>query len=157
MFGDDILVDDARLLKEMIQLSAGQHTVLALREVPQSQISAYGCADFYHKDGRVLINGVVEKPTSEDAPSNMAVIGRYVFTPEIFPLIERVPTGRNGEVPLTSAIMMLCESDQDVLGCFCKGDHFDVGNKLEYMKTSVLLALRHPEIKNDFRDFLDRL
>jgi UTP--glucose-1-phosphate uridylyltransferase len=155
MLGDDIMSEDSVVLHDM--LLAHQRfgrSVVALKTVPPADISSYGCARADEVDGAVVrIEEIVEKPSPEEAPSNLAVMGRYIFTPEIFDALDRVQPGKGNEIQLTDAIGLLLE-DQEVYGyCFEKG-RYDIGNKLDYLKATVELALQRDDLGPAFRDFL---
>lgn len=154
---DDIMVDNSLLAGMIATFDERQSTVLALLEMAIEEISAYGSAEVEEPDGSdgnvVKVLGVVEKPAPEDAPSNLAVIGRYVFTPEIFDAIERVKPGVGGEIQLTDAVELLL-ADQSVYGYrFGEGRH-DTGNKLDWLKATVEFASVRPDLGPDFRAFL---
>jgi UTP--glucose-1-phosphate uridylyltransferase len=163
---DDVMVDDAALLSGMIRAFEERHgTVLALMAVEGDAISAYGSADVESPesiaDGDVVaVRGVVEKPRPEEAPSNLAVIGRYVFTPQIFEAIEQVKPGVGGEIQLTDAIDLLRER-QDVYGYRFSTGRYDTGNKLDWLVATVELASARddlgPEFRRFLRDFVGRL
>jgi UTP--glucose-1-phosphate uridylyltransferase len=157
MLGDDLMIDDSHVLSSMIDAHAGHDAaVVALREVPESEISAYGCADLGGADAAadiVRLAGIVEKPDPADAPSNMAVMGRYVFTPEIFDVLDQVKPGVGGEIQLTDAIALLIESS-DVYGyCFTDG-RYDIGSKFDYLRATVELALERDDLGAEFEAFL---
>jgi UTP--glucose-1-phosphate uridylyltransferase len=152
---DDLMVDDAALLSGMISTFGGRGgSVLALMEVEGDAISAYGSADVEPIDDVVVqVRGVVEKPAPETAPSNLAVIGRYVFTPEIFEAIEQTKPGVGGEIQLTDAIGLLLEQ-QDVFGYRFSEGRYDTGNKLDWLVATVELAARRDDLGPGFRAFL---
>ena len=158
LLSDDIMVDDGALLRSMLSLYE-EHgcSAVALQEVPPAEISSYGCAESapssLDADGVVEIRRIVEKPRVEDAPSNLAVIGRYVFTPEIFDALDRIEPGAGGELQLTDAIALLLE-DQRVFGRTCDGGRFDVGQKLDFLRANVELALERPDIGPPFEAWL---
>jgi UTP--glucose-1-phosphate uridylyltransferase len=158
MLGDDIMSDDSTVLHDMLQAHQRfGRSVVALKKVSPKEISSYGCARAVDVDGSMVrIEEIVEKPSPEEAPSNLAVMGRYVFTPEIFDALDRVQPGKGNEIQLTDAIGLLLE-DQQVYGyCFEKG-RYDIGNKLDYLKATVELALQRDDIGPAFREFLDSL
>ena len=101
----------------------------------------------------VRLRGIVEKPTAEDAPSNLAVMGRYVFTPEIFDVLDQVKPGVGGEIQLTDAIALLL-SDHDVFGWVFSHGRFDIGNKQDYLRATVELAIEREDLGPEFRAFL---
>src|SRR4051812_7544485 len=155
MLGDDIMVDEAHLLSGMIATHEQYgRSVVALKEVPSSEISAYGCARPERvSDDLVRILDIVEKPAPEDAPSNLAVMGRYVFTPEIFDYLGKVKPGVGGEIQLTDAIAMLLEQ-QTVYGQTFTDGRYDTGKKIDYLRATVELAARREDLGPEFRAFL---
>lgn len=158
LLADDIMVDDAALLRSMIQVyESGGHSCVALTEVAPEEISSYGCVDPdpNSRPGPDLlaIRRVVEKPAREDAPSNFAISGRYLFTPEIFEMLDRIEPGRGGELQLTDAIGLLLEK-QDVYGVICRGGRYDVGQKLDYLRANVEIALMRPDLGPPFGAWL---
>jgi UTP--glucose-1-phosphate uridylyltransferase len=152
LLGDDLI--DARddLLTEMIAVQERTGgSVVALMEVPQEQISSYGCADVTPVEGEdyVKINGLVEKPSPEDAPSNLAVIGRYVLHPDVFEVLENTPPGRGNEIQLTDALQTLAVRDGEgggVYGVIFKGRRYDTGDKLSYLKANIILASEREDL-----------
>ena len=157
MLGDDIMVDGSRLLEGMIATyDERQQSVVALAEFPREEISSYGCVRPEPVDGAaglVKILDIVEKPKAEEAPSNLAVMGRYVFTPEIFECLERVEPGVGGEIQLTDAIGLLL-ADQDVFGYTFDEGRYDIGKKLDYLRATVELAVDRDDLGAEFRQFL---
>jgi UTP--glucose-1-phosphate uridylyltransferase len=155
MLGDDIMDKDSTVLTDMI----GVHdqygeSVIALQEVAPSEISSYGCVDpEVISDELVRVKGIVEKPAAADAPSNLAVMGRYVFTAEIFDAIDQVSPGVGGEIQLTDAIAVLMHTHA-VYGWVFKGGRYDIGNKLDYLRATVELACERDDLGPDFRKFL---
>ena len=155
MLGDDIMVDDSTVLSDMIRTYEQYgRSVVALSEFPPSEISAYGCVDpeILTAD-LVQLRGIVEKPAPKDAPSNLAVMGRYVFTPEIFDALEHVQPGVGGEIQLTDAIALLL-NDQTVYGWVFGEGRYDIGKKLDFLRATVELALDRPDLGPEFRRFL---
>ncbi|HUQ39466.1 MAG TPA: UTP--glucose-1-phosphate uridylyltransferase GalU [Acidimicrobiales bacterium] len=158
LLGDDVMVDESRVLCDMLALYE-QHgrSVIAVKEVEPADVSAYGCvkpspaAD--DGDGLLRIVDIVEKPAPEDAPSNLAVMGRYVFTPEIFDAIDLLQPGRGGELQLTDAIGLLIE-EQDVYGHVFTEGRFDMGNKMDFIRATVSLALERDDLGPPLRAFL---
>ena len=132
------------------------HSVVALKEVPPEDISSYGCAAVKPLEGNLVrVEDLVEKPSPEEAPSNLAVMGRYVFGPEIFDVLAETKPGRGGEIQLTDAIKTLAEHEP-VYGWTFRNGRFDVGNKLDYLEATVELALEREDIGPAFRRFLVR-
>jgi UTP--glucose-1-phosphate uridylyltransferase len=147
LLGDDMMVDDAALLRRMLAVNEGEHaTVLALLEVPPEQISAYGSVDAEPvSDGLMRVRSIVEKPKPEDAPSNLAVIGRYVFEPSIFDAISRTERGVNGELQITDAIGTLL-TDEPVFGVTFSAGRYDIGLKVDFLRANIELALDRPDL-----------
>ncbi len=135
-------------------------SVVALMEVPEEQISAYGCAAIEQVDGQegfVKISGLVEKPAREEAPSNLAVIGRYVLSPKVFEVLEQTAPGRGGEIQLTDALQTLAQGDgegEGVYGVVFKGRRFDTGDKLSYLKANIILAAERDDLGPELRDWI---
>lgn len=152
LLGDDLI--DARdpLLTRMIEVSRSQSaTVIALMEVEPDQIHLYGCAavDETPDSDVVKVKYLVEKPTPADAPSNLAVIGRYVLKPEIFEVLEHTQPGKGGEIQLTDALETLAADESiagPVLGVIFRGRRYDTGDRLDYIKSNVLLALDREDL-----------
>jgi len=154
LLGDD-LMDGPALLRRMIAAHERLgRSVIALMEVAHDEISHYGCASVEAAGADLVrILDLVEKPPADEAPSNLAVVGRYVFTPEIFDAIDRVAPGAGGEIQLTDAMALLLK-EQEVYGATFTDGRFDTGNKLEYLKATVELAARRPDLGPDFRRWL---
>ncbi|MFN8040365.1 MAG: UTP--glucose-1-phosphate uridylyltransferase GalU [Acidimicrobiales bacterium] len=157
MLGDDIMDRRSEVLEGMISTyqQRGQ-SVVALAEFPLQEISSYGCVrpEAVPDDERLVkVLDIVEKPAPADAPSNLAVMGRYVFTPEIFEALEQVKPGVGGEIQLTDAIAILL-ADQDVYGyCFSEG-RYDIGKKIDYLRATVEIAIDRDDLGPEFRAFL---
>lgn len=157
MLGDDIMDDSSEVLAGMIGVyQARGASSVALKEFPREEISAYGCAaaePVDGEDGLVRLRGVVEKPAPEVAPSNLAVMGRYVFTPAIFDCLDQVEPGVGGEIQLTDAIALLLDQE-DVFGYVFDEGRYDIGQKLDYLRASVELAADRDDLGAEFRAFL---
>jgi UTP--glucose-1-phosphate uridylyltransferase len=155
LLGDDIMHPDAGVLAGMLDVYAQYgHSVVALKEVRPEDISSYGCAAVEPLEGNVVrVEDLVEKPSQEEAPSNLAVMGRYVFSPGIFEVLAETKPGRGGEIQLTDAIKTLSENEP-VYGWTFRNGRFDVGNKLDYLEATVELALEREDLGPAFRQFL---
>jgi UTP--glucose-1-phosphate uridylyltransferase len=155
LLGDDIMHPHAGVLAGMLGVYERYgHSVVALKEVPPEDISSYGCAAVKPLDGNIVrVEDLVEKPSPEEAPSNLAIMGRYVFGPEIFEVLAETKPGRGGEIQLTDAIKSLAENEP-VYGWTFRNGRFDVGNKLDYLEATVELALEREDIGPAFRQFL---
>jgi UTP--glucose-1-phosphate uridylyltransferase len=155
LLGDDIMHPDAGVLAGMLAVYEQYgHSVVALKEVPAEDVSSYGCAAVKPLEGNIVkVEDLVEKPAQDEAPSNLAVMGRYVFGPEIFEVLAGTKPGRGGEIQLTDAIKTLAEHEP-VYGWTFRDGRFDVGNKLDYLEATVELALEREDIGPAFRRFL---
>ena len=128
--------------------------MLALEKVPRENISSYGCVKADQLSERVFrVTDMVEKPSPEEAPSDMAIIGRYVLTPRIFQLLEQQEAGKGGEIQLTDAILKLSRQES-VYGCLFEGQRHDCGDKLGFLKATVDMALKRDEFKVEFEAYL---
>ena len=156
---DDVMDERDELLKPMIDVYA-EHggVVVALLDVGPVEISKYGCvvpAEGADPSADVVaITQLVEKPKPDEAPSTLAIIGRYVLPPEIFDALRDTPPGRGGEIQVTDAMNLLAQRGTPVHGVVFRGRRYDTGDRLEYVKAVVQLAIRHPEIGADFRAWL---
>jgi UTP--glucose-1-phosphate uridylyltransferase len=132
-------------------------SVLACEQVPHEEIGSYGVVDVKPVGpGLGEIKKIVEKPKPEEAPSNLAVVGRYILTPRIFKILQRTQAGSGGEIQLTDAISQMMQ-EQTVLAYEFEGKRYDCGSKLGYLKANVEYALKHPEVGEDFRNYLHQL
>jgi len=157
ILSDDIIPPEDPLLREMIELYKRlQSPVLALQQVPVSEISRYGVIEGA-REGRGVyrILDLVEKPDRDEAPSDLAIIGRYILTPDIFEILGKAKPGRGGEIQLTDAIRVLLKK-RPVYGYLFKGRRYDAGDKLGYLKATVDFALQNSEIAAPFRSYLLR-
>lgn len=165
LLGDDLIDARDHLLRRMIQVhEATGRSVIALMEVPAEQVHLYGCAAVSPVPGElavpatdvtsatdvVTVTGLVEKPDPAEAPSNLAIIGRYVLTPAVFDVLERTGPGRGGEIQLTDALATLIDTDAaqggGVLGVVFRGRRYDTGDRLDYLKTVVTLACEREDL-----------
>ena len=161
LLGDDLIDEKEDLLSRMVEVQERTGgSVVALMEVPREAISAYGAAAIEAvegEDGFVKITGLVEKPAADEAPSNYAVIGRYVLSPKVFEVLENTAPGRGGEIQLTDALQTLAQGEgegESVYGVVFSGRRFDTGDKLSYLKANVILAAERPEFGDDLRAWL---
>ena len=131
-------------------------SLLGVEEIPREQTGSYGIISATNPESALMqVRAIVEKPGPKDAPSTLAVVGRYVLTPAIFELLAAVKPGRGGEIQLTDAIAALLGRER-VLAMRLGGRRYDCGSKLGYLKATVELGLRHPEVGKEFASFLDR-
>ena len=159
LLGDDLMDingTDYPLTKQLIDDYEATHaSTIAVMPVPHEEVSAYGVIAPQGEgiNGLYSVETFVEKPNPEDAPSDLAIIGRYLLTPEIFDLLERQEPGAGNEIQLTDAIDALNKT-QRVFAREFKGKRYDVGDKYGYMKTSIEYGLNHPQTKDDLRDYI---
>jgi len=157
LLGDDIVDNDTGKpclgqLMDVYRYFGGP--VLALEQVPMETISSYGCVKANLIEPRVYeVTDMVEKPKREDAPSDLAIIGRYILTPDIFPILEQQTPGKGGEIQLTDAILKLSK-ERAIYGCHFEGVRHDCGDKLGFLKATVDLALKREEFRDDFTAYL---
>jgi UTP--glucose-1-phosphate uridylyltransferase len=158
MLGDDIMDPRSQVLEGMIRTyEQFGRSVVALQEFPLDQISAYGCVKpEAMSDELIRILDIVEKPAPAEAPSGMAVMGRYIFTPEIFDQLERVKPGVGGEIQLTDAIALLL-GEQTVYGYLFSEGRYDIGKKIDYLRATVELAVEREDLGPEFGAFLAEL
>ena len=154
LLGDDIMVDDSKLLRSMLDVYERYgRSVVAVLEVAREDIKNYGCVTpEMMEENLVRVRSIVEKPKPEDAPSNLAVIGRYVFTPEIFDALDRITPGAGGELQLTDAISLLLQT-QTVFGYSFETGRYDIGKKIDFLRATVELALDRPDLGPEFKLF----
>jgi UTP--glucose-1-phosphate uridylyltransferase len=157
MLGDDIIDSAVPCMKQMIAVH-DEHggPVIAVQQVPASEISAYGVIDAYPEGGgdRVYrIRDLVEKPQADQAPSDLAIIGRYILTPDIFHALESTPRDQGGEIQLTNGLRALKEK-RPLFALRFEGRRHDAGNKLGFLKATVEFALKRPDLGGPFRDYL---
>jgi len=156
------MAESSPLLQEMLHIHDRYgRSVLAAMEVARDEIPLYGCIEpeFVEDETLARVRSIVEKPSAEDAPSNLAAIGRYVLTPEIFDCLRSTQPGVGGELQLTDAINLLAQ-EQAVYAYVFEGGRFDVGNKLDYLKATIEMAIDREDIGPQLRpwlaDFVER-
>ena len=155
LLGDDIMTESNPLLAEMLRVHDRYgRSVLAAMEVSRDDVSLYGCIEpEFVEDRLARVISIVEKPTPENAPSNLAAIGRYVLTPEIFGALRHLEPGVGGEVQLTDAINALAQ-EQAVYAHVFEGGRFDIGNKLDYVKATIEIAIDREDLGKDLKRWL---
>ncbi len=159
MLGDDIMEDKVPLTKQLMDRYEKTHASnIAVMKVPHEETSKYGIIDPEGQVDKGLYNvrNFVEKPKPEDAPSDLAIIGRYLLTPEIFDILENQEPGAGNEIQLTDAIDTLNKT-QRVFAHEFTGIRYDVGDKFGFLKTSIQYGLKHPEIKDSLRQYIVKL
>ena len=155
ILADDLLDARPNVLQQMVDVyHSHEGSIIAVEKIDPSKSSSYGIvAGAEVSKGVLRLSGIVEKPQPKDAPSNLAVVGRYILSPAIFSHIRDLKPGAGGEIQLTDAIATLMK-EEPVFAYEYRGVRYDCGSKLGYLKASVEFALRHPELANDFSDYL---
>lgn len=156
MLGDDLMRDKEPLTKQLMDDYDKTHaSTIAVMKVPHKEVSKYGviAPEGEVEPGLINVKSFVEKPAIEDAPSDYAIIGRYLLTPEIFDILAHTKPGRGGEIQLTDAIDTMNKT-QRVFAHVFKGQRFDVGNKEGYLETSIQYGLRHPETRDALKKYI---
>jgi UTP--glucose-1-phosphate uridylyltransferase len=159
LLGDDLIDERDPLLTIMLDVQARRGgSVVALMQVPRDQISLYGCAasELTDEDGIVRVHDLVEKPALDEAPSDLAIIGRYVLSPAVFDVLRETAPGRGGEIQLTDALRTMARSAElgPVHGVVFRGRRYDTGDRIEYLKTVVRLASDRDDLGPEFRSWL---
>ena len=158
ILADDLIDGTPAATKQMADVYARkQCSILGVEDVLPSETASYGIVDAFEIEQNLLqLKSIVEKPKPADAPSTLAVVGRYVLTPKIFDCLEKVKPGKGGEIQLTDGISDLMQFE-DILAYRFAGTRYDCGSKLGFMKANVELALKHPEISKEFSEYLAQL
>jgi len=156
---DDVIAAEKPCLQQMVE--AYEETggcMVAAMEVPKEKASAYGILDVEEENGPLVsVKGMVEKPKAEDAPSNLAVIGRYILTPKVLQNLNRIKGGTGGEIQLTDAIAEEIAAGRDVYGYRFRGQRFDCGSKAGFLQATVAFGLSRPELRDEFSQYLDEM
>ncbi|HXH05418.1 MAG TPA: UTP--glucose-1-phosphate uridylyltransferase GalU [Vicinamibacterales bacterium] len=155
VLGDDVIDASPPALRQMIQVfEEVGGPVLAVERVPPQDVSSYGIVAYEPlRPGVYRVTDLIEKPAPQEAPSDLAIIGRYVLTPDIFPALEATPRDRTGEIQLTNGLRRLLQS-RPIYACEIRGVRHDTGNKLGFLRAVVYFALRRPDLAEDFRRYL---
>ncbi|MGE5373143.1 MAG: UTP--glucose-1-phosphate uridylyltransferase GalU [Solirubrobacterales bacterium] len=156
LLSDDIVIGEPPCLDGMLQAYAETGAaIIAVQRVPENEISSYGIVDPASDPagGLFPVKGMVEKPEPAEAPSNLAVIGRYLLIPEIFPILSELPAGRGGEIQLTDALDVLAKRGK-VFAYLYEGRRYDIGNKLGFLQATVDLALERADLGGPFLSYL---
>jgi len=160
LLADDVIDANPPCLKQMIdQFDHTQSSIIATQQVDGPGISAYGVLDatpVAGNDRLYEVRNMVEKPRLEEAPSNLAIIGRYILTPRIFEVLDRTPLGTGGELQLTDGMRLLLKEEK-IFGYRYEGKRHDAGDKLGFLKATVEFALKRPELGPEFREYLRNL
>src|SRR5512147_1531474 len=156
ILADDVIDADPPALRQMVDVFERVNgPVLAVERVPEEHVSSYGIVSIAEEmePGVYRVADLVEKPKREDAPSNLAIIGRYILTPDIFPALKATQIDRTGEIQLTNGLRHLLKT-RPIYGCLVDGVRHDTGNKLGFLKAVVYFALRRPDIAEQFAEYL---
>lgn len=158
ILADDLIDGTTPIIKQMVDVFRQyQCSILGVENVPRDQTRQYGIVSSVAlSDDLEQVNGIVEKPKPENAPSTLAVVGRYILTPRIFHHLEKVQAGAGGEIQLTDGIAALMREEK-MLAYRFSGTRYDCGSKLGYLKAMVVLGLKHPEVSDEFAAYLQSL
>jgi UTP--glucose-1-phosphate uridylyltransferase len=155
MLADDLIDSDKPCIRQLLEIfEQTEESVVALMEVPEMDVHQYGIIKGkFLKERLYQIEATVEKPPAKEAPSRMAIIGRYVLRPEIFSILQKLPSGKGGEIQLTDGLAQLvCE--RKVYGCEFLGDRYDIGDKFGFVRATVAYALKRPDLKDKVFEYL---
>lgn len=156
ILADDLIDAPQGALKQMVDVyNQSGNSVLGVETVDPSQTGSYGIVEVEQLKNFQRITNIVEKPKPEEAPSNLAVVGRYILTPRIFDLLTDLPRGAGGEIQLTDGIARLLDHEFVLAHAF-EGKRYDCGSKLGYLEATVAYGLKHPELKDDFKKLLQQ-
>ena len=155
LLGDDVVDSEVPCLKQLIDCySEYKTTILGVQTVPESETNKYGIVDGIHIEDRVYkVKDLVEKPSVDEAPSNVAILGRYIITPQIFEILEKTEPGKGGEIQLTDALKTLI-SQEAMYAYNFEGRRYDVGDKLGFLQATIEFALKKDELRDRFLDYL---
>jgi len=158
LLGDDIVYSQKPCLKQMIDVyNEYRTTILGVQKVSDDDVSKYGIVDVKQIEDRVYkVKGLVEKPAMKDAPSNMAILGRYIISPEIFGILEQTEPGKGGEIQLTDGLKALAQREAMYAYDF-EGRRYDVGDKQGFLEATVEYALRNTELREEFLNYLVKI
>jgi len=154
---DDIFLADVPCLKQMVDAYSGRGGMVAAETITGPDISNYGVLDVAKDEGSVVsVRGLVEKPSPEDAPSDLAVVGRYIMTPKVFEYLDRKETGAGGEIQLTDALSWLA-AEEEFAGIRIDGERFDCGTQAGYLRANVAFALQRDDLRDDLKSYIRTL
>jgi len=158
LLGDDIVYSQKPCLKQLIEAyDEYKTTILGVQQVAEEDVCKYGIVDGKHVEGRVYkVKGLVEKPSVEEAPSNVAILGRYIISPAIFEILEHTEPGKGGEIQLTDALKVLAQREAMYAYNF-QGKRYDVGDKQGFLQATVEYALRREDLREDFLNYLIKI
>jgi UTP--glucose-1-phosphate uridylyltransferase len=155
MLADDLIDNETPCIRQLLHIfEETEESVIALMEVPLEEVHQYGVIKGKEiKERLYQIEATVEKPQAKDAPSRMAIIGRYVLRPEIFSILQKLPPGKGGEIQLTDGLAQLVR-ERKVFGCEFLGDRYDIGDKFGFVRATVAYALKRPDLKDKVLEYL---
>ena len=155
MLADDLIDSATPCIRQLLDIfQTSNESVVALMEVPPTEVHQYGVIKGKLVKERLYeIEAMVEKPSANEAPSRMAIIGRYVLRPEIFPILQNLPSGKGGEIQLTDGLAQLVRERQ-IYGCEFAGDRYDIGDKFGFVRATVAYALKRPDLKDKVLEYL---
>lgn len=156
ILADDLIISEKSCLQQLMDIHEKTDlSVIGVNKVPDNKVSSYGVIDpSDHDSGSIQIKDIIEKPTFENAPSNLAVVGRYILSSDIFSYLEKVSGDKTNEIQLTDAIKMML-ADEKILACEYAGDKFDCGSKSGYVEATVYMALKDEHIKLDLQKYFN--
>jgi len=155
MLADDLIDSATPCIRQLLDIfQSTNESVIALMEVPQTEVHQYGVIKGKVMKERLYeVEGMVEKPPAKDAPSRMAIIGRYVLRPEIFSILQNLPSGKGGEIQLTDGLAQLLR-ERKIYGCEFSGDRYDIGDKFGFVRATVAYALKRPDLRDKVLEYL---
>lgn len=155
LLGDTFIDSVIPVTQQLIDIyEQYRQSVIGVEKVPKEKVSRYGIIDGVAINERIYkVNNLIEKPSPKEAPSNLAIASRYILTPAIFKILEKTPRGKNNEVQLTDALRLLLEKE-DIYSYNYEGKRYDIGNKLEYIKTTIEYGLKRKEFRNELVSYL---
>jgi len=155
MLADDLIDSATPCIRQLLDIfQSTNESVIALMEVPQTEVHQYGVIKGKVMKERLYeVEGMVEKPPAKDAPSRMAIIGRYVLRPEIFSILQNLPSGKGGEIQLTDGLAQLLR-ERKIYGCEFNGDRYDIGDKFGFVRATVAYALKRADLRDKVLEYL---
>jgi len=155
MLADDLIDSATPCIRQLLDIFQSTHeSVIAVMEVPQTEVHQYGVIKGKVMKERLYeVEGMVEKPPAKDAPSRMAIIGRYVLRPEIFSILQNLPSGKGGEIQLTDGLAQLVR-ERKIYGCEFSGDRYDIGDKFGFVRATVAYALKRADLRDKVLEYL---
>jgi UTP--glucose-1-phosphate uridylyltransferase len=155
MLADDLIDNETPCIRQLLNIFEEKNeSVIALMAVPQNEVHQYGVIKGHVIEERLFrVEAMVEKPPVDEAPSRMAIIGRYILRPEIFSILSNLPPGRGGEIQLTDGLSQLVK-ERKVFGCEFAGDRYDIGDKFGFVRATVAYALKRPDLKDKVIEYL---